>query len=164
MKGQSLLEMVIALGIILAVISTLAIVTLNSMQNSQFSKNQVQATKLAQDGIDKVRSIKSRNYTVCGLTPTGKWNDFFTTKSCPTSADCRYIIRTTSACGGTDPVSLNASGTAEQVTLDGVNFQRTVTIVDFEGVLNRKEVTVAVAWTDISGTHNSKLVTVLTLY
>lgn len=166
MKGQSLLEMVIALGLVLAVISAVAIVTLNSMQNSQFSKNQVQATKLAQDGIDKVRTIKSRNYTVCGLTPTAKWRDFFTDKTCPTSADCVYQLRSTSACGGTDPVSLNptSASSPEQITLDGVTFSRIVTVVNYESVINRKEVTVTVSWTDISGPHSSKLVTVLTDY
>ena len=161
MKGQSLMEMVIALGIVLAVISTIAIITLNGMQNSQFSKNQVQATKLAQDGIDKVRTIKSRNYTVCGIG-SNLWTDLYA-HTCATSGICNFQIRSTSACGGSDPVSLNSIGTPESITLDGITFQRAVNITE-AGSLTQKQVTVTVSWTDISGSHSSKLVTVLAQY
>src|SRR3990167_8541004 len=67
-KGQSILEIIITLSILALVLGGLVIVIVNSLKNSQFSKNQAQATKLAEEGLDAVRSMKSNDQ--CSLTTT----------------------------------------------------------------------------------------------
>lgn len=60
-KGQTMLEVIVLLGVLLIVTSAVVIISVNSLRNSQFSKNQTQATRLSQEGIDKVRTAISRN-------------------------------------------------------------------------------------------------------
>jgi len=65
-KGQSLVEMVVAIGIVLVVIVALVVVTTISVRNASFSRNQVLATKYAQEAIEKVRAYRDQN----------TWSDF----------------------------------------------------------------------------------------
>jgi len=60
-KGQSLVEMVIAIGIVLIVIVALVAVTTFSIRNAIFSRNQSLATKYAQEAIEKVRAYREQN-------------------------------------------------------------------------------------------------------
>src|SRR5436190_1935218 len=60
-RGQSLLEIVVTLGLGLIIITGISIVAINGLKNSQFSKNQAVATKLAQEGLERVRQIRSQN-------------------------------------------------------------------------------------------------------
>lgn len=63
MKGQTLIEILVALGIITVVVTALASVVVTSMGNVKFSKNQNQATQYAQEGIEIVRQIRDNSYT-----------------------------------------------------------------------------------------------------
>ncbi len=79
-KGQSLLEIVTLTGVILAVVTGLTITVINGLKNSQFSQNQTQATKLAQEGLEEVRTIRDRNWMVCiqgGAQTVLAWKDIF---------------------------------------------------------------------------------------
>jgi Tfp pilus assembly protein PilV len=63
MKGQSLIEVLVALGIIAAVVTTIASIVTSSLGNTAYSKDLNEATKYAQDGLEVTRSIRNSNYT-----------------------------------------------------------------------------------------------------
>lgn len=54
-RGQTLLEAIIALGAILIVLSATSVAVVTSLNNSSFVKQQNQANKLAQQGMEYVR-------------------------------------------------------------------------------------------------------------
>jgi type II secretory pathway component PulJ len=172
-KGQSLLELVIALTLLIVIVTLVTLATANGLKNSQFSKNQIQATKLAQEGIERVRSIRDRNYTVCGRPGNSSQVNFSSmwTQQCPVSppGQCIYVFNNSNSCLGTvitDPFWLNYPAnpaTTEQLTVNGFNFQRQLLMID-SGSVNAKEVRVTVSWKDTSGTHKSDLSTILSNY
>jgi len=59
-KGQSLIEVVVAIGIVVIVIVALVAVTTVSVRNASFSRNQALATKYAQEAIEKIRDYRAR--------------------------------------------------------------------------------------------------------
>ncbi len=56
-KGQTIVEAIVALAAIFIIVAAIAVVILNSVNNSQFVKNQNLANKYAQQGMEFVRSI-----------------------------------------------------------------------------------------------------------
>jgi Tfp pilus assembly protein PilV len=171
--GQTLIELIISIALILIIITGVTILTVKGLQNSQFSRNQVQATKLAQEGIEKMRTIRDNNFTVCGWAgnATGVVSEGLWGAACP--AGCRYLIRqsSTTACSVTTSalwIEYTASTTTtENIPVGGVTFKRYVVVTnanDLSGSAsnNVKNIDVVVSWTDSSGTHESKVSTVLT--
>lgn len=73
-NGQTLLELLVVLSVSVIVIGALVFATIASLRNAQFAKNQAQATKLAQDGIEKVRLGRDRNQVILSLTGVSSWN------------------------------------------------------------------------------------------
>lgn len=172
-SGQSLLEVTISIGIAVIVITALAIVSISGLKNAQFSQNQATATKLAQEWIDKVRTIRDRDGMVCNPGVYYHWNALWTT-SCGSAAGAScytFQVKDTSpACSGTPAgyssvapwLNLQAAGaTTPDPTYP--QFQKQLFIEDYlAGDPTQKKVTVTVSWTDFSGTHQSQLVTILT--
>lgn len=161
-KGQSLLELVIGLGLITIVISALTILTVAGLRNSQFSKNQLQATKLAQEVLEKVRTVKSSNYEVClagqGVAgnPCSYWEDIWSVNfgslpSCTTN--CTFVL---SSCGAPVHPCLRAS--AVEGAVGTGSFTGLVTVED--EAVSQKRITSTVYWTDSTGKHSSKIVTI----
>jgi Tfp pilus assembly protein PilV len=161
-KGQTILEIVISLSVLALVLGGLVVVIINSLKNSQFSKNQAQATKLAQEGLETIRSMKSNEncYVVYGGTnyywttspSTGKssiWSGTAGTVLSPTS---KYSLNLASC-------SLTAPTSPPQLISN--TFTRTINLDQDSGLTTRIKVTSAVSWNDISGSHQSKLVTIL---
>lgn len=74
--GQSLMELTVVLAVAILVIGALTFATIASLRNAQFATNQAQATKLAQEGIEKVRIGRNRNQCInLPLTDTvNSWN------------------------------------------------------------------------------------------
>ena len=62
MKGQTLIEVLVALGVIAVIATALAAVVVTSVSNTQFSKNQNLASQYAQEGMEIVRSIRDSDY------------------------------------------------------------------------------------------------------
>lgn len=60
-NGQSLVEVVVAIAVVLIVIVGLVAVTTVSVQNASFSRNQALATKYAQETTEKVRAFREQN-------------------------------------------------------------------------------------------------------
>ena len=63
MKGQSLIEVLVALGIISLVVTGVATVVTSSLGNTQFSSDQASSTKYAQEGLEVTRRIRNDSYT-----------------------------------------------------------------------------------------------------
>lgn len=60
-SGQSMIEAIVALVTILIIITAIAIVIVNGLYNSTFIKNQNEANKFAQQGIEFVRNIQKND-------------------------------------------------------------------------------------------------------
>ncbi len=178
-QGQSFIELIVALGLISLVLTIVTTTTLSSIRASQFSRDQIQATQLAKQGFEKVRTIKDRNYLVCPSPNSGtnRWNDLWT-NDCHSSGPCNYALKTSSnSCttpgGGTLPgdlywLSTNSTPNSDTAILDNVTFTRTVSITDYYDPtppgsynLNQKEVTIKVTWTDLTGDHTSQLTSII---
>lgn len=161
--GQTLLEIVILLGVLLIVTSGVVIISVNSLRNSQFSKNQTQATRLAQEGIDKVRTGIRKNCPILNLdaqtyywyenTPL-VWGVSINNVSLPRN----YTINLESSpCQFTEV----STGDADNLASDFGNlFKRQILISDDTPNLTKK-VTSLVEWTDFSGKHSSNIVTII---
>lgn len=59
-KGQSLIEVIVALAVAVIVILALVRVTVTSIRNANFAKNRASATKYAQETIEKVRGYRDQ--------------------------------------------------------------------------------------------------------
>ncbi len=66
-SGQTLLELVVVVGVSVLIIGALVFATISSLRNAQFSKYQTQATKLAQERLERVRTARDRNKPISGL-------------------------------------------------------------------------------------------------
>lgn len=122
MKGQTLIEVLIALGIAGVVISAVTVVVTASLNNAQYSKNQNQAVAYAQEAMEVIRQI--RDSDIVGFrTYTGNY--------------CLAKGQTT-------------LGSAQANCILNVdNFVRSVLIDQSPGCANNvAKVTVNVAWTD----------------
>lgn len=150
-KGQTILEVVVVIAVVLIVAGALVFATVFSLRNSNFAKSQTQATKLAQEGLEEVRTQRDRNGTITGIFGVNNWNDdsFWTvnkiTSTCPSL--CYFIIRGS---------GLVTSG-AEQFG----QFHRAIILEDEGDGTTAKKITAIVQWTDATGSHESRLSTVL---
>ncbi len=157
--GQSLLEVIVLIGLALVIVTGLTVVTVNGLKNSQFSQNKAQATRLAQEGIDCVRTVRDKNWTVTISGTAYYW--YNTTPfiwTFPISTPRTFSILP-GCIGLTESATDTSLSTAYSST-----FTRVITIQDFNGNTNQKRITVVVRWNDISGQHQSQLVTVLSNY
>jgi len=60
-SGQTLIEAIVALVTILIIITAISIVVVSGISNSQFIKNQNEANKYAQQGMELVRDVQQNN-------------------------------------------------------------------------------------------------------
>lgn len=164
-KGQTLIELVIALGLILIVITAITLTNIGGLRGSQFSQHQVVATKLAQEALDITRSIRDKGGTVCGpaANTTNNFSGLWPISACPAPSGCKYVLMTTAGSCSGSPSSqfwLSSSANPEIIFQNNLNFQRQITI--FDNVASQKEIKVTVTWVDESGSHQSNLSSFLT--
>ena len=136
-KGQMLIEVLIALGIVVLVLVALLSAAIVSVRNSRFSQSIVSANQYTQEGIEKARQVRDQAFS---------WSDF------------------TSSYSG--PKGLNSSLNWDVVcpTPDNPNLGIFTRCVDFDnsdisGELST--VTVTVSWTEGSRLYSSQAVTIL---
>lgn len=166
-KGQSLIE-VLVVGVVSAImILALIVIILNSLKNAQFAQNQTQATKLAQDTIDKIRILRDNNANSTLIPTSGPavcfkelWNntpntDYSCGGSNPTINFCYYKL--TSNTTMTFVGIVNNSGVID--TLSN-GFTRQIKVS--QPSPGEANVTVIINWNDSSGAHSSDLETVIT--
>lgn len=155
--GQSMLEIIVLLTILVVVTSTVAFVSINSIKNSQFSKNQLQATQLAQEGIEKVKTGRSKN---CQISVGGTLYYWYDNASLvwntPISSETSYKVDL-----GSNPCRFDEVSTDPVPPSLSKQFTRRIKLID-DGVTDRKKVKSEVSWTDPSGKHSSVIVTILT--
>jgi len=60
-KGQSLIEAVVALGVMVITLSAISIAVTTGISNSTFVKNQDLANKYSQEGMEYIRNAKANN-------------------------------------------------------------------------------------------------------
>lgn len=158
-KGQSLIEVLIATTVGILVVTALTFATIFSLRNASFAKNSVQATKLAQEGLERVRTLRDRDGAVFYIDPSStvlKFSDFWNiTFSCSGSANCYFYFNTSST---SDIFSGGDINTFESIA---PNFKRQFWIEDEDDGTEQKKITALVQWTDFAGTHESKLTTIL---
>ncbi len=174
-NGQTLIELIVVVSVSVIVVGALVFATIASLRNAQFSKNQAQATKLAQEGLEKVRSARDRYGSITGFgdSITYSWNsspalpivsiwnyrlppctspsnNYFEIIDVPnTPSQLNYI-----QCSSTFPsISENPLG-------DG-KLRRDIILSDTSMPGTEMSVTAIVKWTDFSGDHQSQLQTVL---
>ena len=73
MKGQTLIEVLVALAVAALIISALSIAVLSSLNNAIFSKNQNLASQYAQEGMEIMRRLKNSEWTVFNAYTTGDY-------------------------------------------------------------------------------------------
>lgn len=172
-KGASLMELVVVVGVSAIVVGALVFATIASLRNAQFSKNQAQATKLAQEGIERVRAGRDRNQAIKNLGDVTSWNGdtgssgsiwnykIFENCSSSISGSACYFKFDDTASG-----ALRGIGLSDKFPTTGAEpippaFHRAVILSDDASFASQKTVTVVVSWTDFSGPHQSRLTTIL---
>ncbi len=173
--GQSLVEVVIALGIAVIIVIAFTNATIASVRNSQFSKNQNLATKYAQETLELVRAIRDQN-TVGSVTDgtagLNSWGDLWGinlknaaspgggyTGYCFTLNKTTLVLTKRTSCADT-----NGAGVRIDENLDTTTnlFYRKINITDDGTTLTKKQVSVRVYWSDNRGQHNTDVTTFLT--
>lgn len=157
-KGQSLMELMIVIAVGLIVFAALTFATITSLRNAHFSRNQLQATKYAQEGVEKVRSIRDRDGSVVANfgTPITKFSQLWGVKlyeACnPQPCQVNFLL---------DPI--NNILTYDNNTEDlGDSFQRRIIMTDNPtDYSTKKTIIILVSWVDFAGSHQSKLATYL---
>lgn len=155
MQGQSLIEAVIALSVLVIVLTTVTVAVILGTRNSTHSKNDNLATQYAQQGLEYIRQLRDTDWTIySGLQnsanniykladpiPTG-WPSGTETTSCAvTSSTCTPIVPNSA------PLYVREVK-VEQASADCQWTGGSVTN-------NDKKVTVTVFWSDPSCTTNN---------
>ncbi|MBI2196752.1 hypothetical protein HYU45_04060 [Candidatus Daviesbacteria bacterium] len=159
--GQSLLEVIVAATVGILVVSALTFATIFSLRNASFAKTSAQATKLAQEGIEKVRSIRDRDqdgkvsYSVNQGDQRTEFSQLWDISfACPPANNNCYFYLSSS------DVLTGGTGTNFE-EIPNSPFKRQVQIEDDSPPTEQKKITVLVTWTDFSGAHESRLTTIL---
>lgn len=61
LSGQSLVEVMVAVAILVLVLTALVLGTTLAIRNANFAQNQARATKYTQEGIERVRAYRDQN-------------------------------------------------------------------------------------------------------
>lgn len=152
--GQTLIEIIVVITVGILVVGALTFAVLFSLRNAKFSQNQNQATKLSQEGLEKVRNIRNRNedgkviYNYGFGLNTSKFSDLWGI----TCSACYFKFTSNATVLSGSPTPEDMSG----------GFKRQIIIEEETPVSSvEKKVTVVVKWTDSTGDHQSKITTFL---
>ena len=130
MKGQSLIEVLLALGAAVVIITAITAVVTSALNNAQFSKNQNLANQYAQQGMEVVRAIRDKSSGTFFSLPGGP-------NFCLPQNSTELVNRSGPDCDGEGNVGI---------------FIRAITLKndsDCAGAANTKvKATVSVAWND----------------
>lgn len=160
--GQTLLEVIVVITVGVIIIGALVFTTISSLRNASTAKNDAQATKLAQEGLEKVRAIRDRNGNISGGGfPADSWADpdlwsgSLSANICVAPQGCFFKISF---------ADLNYLGAYQSPPTGGEtlgNFTRYIILSDDANFADWKEVTALVTWIDFAGTHESRMKTIL---
>lgn len=157
-KGQSLIELVIVVALTVLVVGALTAAAIVSLRNSTLARSQIQATKLAQGGLEKVKTIRDQNGNVSytdGTSNASKFSDLWQiTFDCQTLPNCYFFLTRENL---KDKLQSGNNTTVEPIP-DSI-FERQI-LIEGSGV-DSKQVTAVVKWKDYAGEHESRLTTIL---
>ena len=92
-NGQTLIEVVITLGVALIIITSILVLVNASNRRATIARQSTQASKLAQEGMEIVRNIRDERldtvYVSCSTTPC-TWKDLYSS-SIGTISACIYL-------------------------------------------------------------------------
>ncbi len=140
MKGQTLVEIVVALGVVGVVMLAITVTVTTALSNVQYSKLQNQATQYAQQGMEIIRNMRDTNWA--------NFNTFGTNS--PGTNYCLADSCTT--LGGAACSTASVCDTTPNIAISGTNvFIRQVKITKNSGnctIGSATEINVTVKWTD----------------
>ncbi len=140
-KGQSMIEVVIGIAVVVVLAISLITTTLITQRTAASAKNNSQATKLAQQAFEQLRIYRDRKgFSSIPADPTECYKLINTNNVDPTLWDFSAAF------------DCNSDASAELLLLDSVSFYRKIQLVDNSSV--EKEATVTVNWTESSGVQN----------
>lgn len=82
MKGQTIVEVVVALAAGIVVLSALTLMMLSSLNNASEGSSRTIATQYAQDGLETIRNIKDTNWSQLVLLSNNGNNTYCMASSC----------------------------------------------------------------------------------
>lgn len=155
--GQSLLEVIVVVAVTVIVVGALVFSTITGLRNAAFAKNQSQATKLAQEGLEKIRSLRDRDeqdkvYYDDTKQQADQFSDLWNIRLSCQSNNCYFILV------GDILRNVNSFSNVEHVEK---GLGRRIEIEDIADGSKEKKITAIVSWTDFSGSHQSSLTTIL---
>ncbi len=133
--GQSLVEVVVAVGVVILLVTGLIVGSTNAIRGGEFGIIKSRAIKYAQEGIELSRSLRDSGWAA------------FATKSGVWCLDKTGVW--TQAVAGACPVNVD------------VVFTRMVTFT-WDAAGSRMKVDVNVSWNDGNGVHTSEIITYFT--
>ncbi len=146
--GQSLVEVIVSVGI--AVILAIALISAGLISNktARSARNNTEATKLAEQYIEQIRVFRDRRGYTSAFTSI--------------SNDTCYILQIPNS---NDPStwSLITSGCPETFLSGAVNYSRSLLFKDGASA-NTKLVTATITWQDSGGTQTVSSQTILSLW
>lgn len=174
--GQTLMELIVVVAVSVVIIGALVFATISSLRNAQFAKNQSQATKLAQEGLERIRSGRDKNDAISNISgvSVNSWNG----DSSGNGSIWNYQIYNGCASGVVNTACyfkfINSNGGAltsigSYTSFPSIGtediyglFKRTIILSDDSATFGvQKTVAVIVRWVDFSGPHESRLTTIL---
>lgn len=180
--GQSLVELVVVVAVIIIVLGAVVFATIASIRNASFAKLQAQATKYAQEGLERVRTGRDRNpsnvisnFTLNSAT-VESWQDpdlwFQINGNCGNTAltpPTYCFFKLISSSGAIQNIGVGSNVPSLAEIIPNTPFRRVIILSDSSascatGVACytvEKIVTVQVSWTDFSGNHESRITTIL---
>ncbi|MCR4324113.1 MAG: hypothetical protein NUV69_00290 [Candidatus Curtissbacteria bacterium] len=142
-EGQSLIEVVVALGVVIVLITSLVSTSLLTQRGARGAKANTQATKLAEQSLEKMRVFRDRRG--------------FSALVNNSSANC-YILDSTNPDPSAWALSTANCPPGENVVLDNITFTRRIQ-VSSSG--QNKLIVVTVSWQDSAGTQTVTNSTIL---
>ncbi len=141
-SGQSLIEVVIALAVVVILAISLVTTSLLTQKTSRAARNNTQATKLVEQSIEQLRIFRDRRGFV-GLV----------------NGNCWVLVSTDSNPANWTLGGLPGTTCPETVTLNQTSFSRSILVEN--GVnANQKRATVTITWTDSGGLQTISNITV----
>lgn len=160
-KGQTLLEVIIATGVVSVALVAIIGIVVQSLVASAESKQRTQATFLAQDVIERILTVRNWNYKLIKSGNPIDWDYNFYTQdgyydygSCCTGTPYEFSFLNTNLVDDT-------LSTFDLLNYDGISFTRYIEIKN-NGSSEERVVNVKVTWPSSKGTGEVILSTIIT--
>ena len=145
--GQSLFEVVVAVGISALIITGIAAAALNSIQNSSYARDKNLATNYVQETMEWLRQVRDKETQA--FAAKAVLGGVYCLASLPSSVALWPTLKP--SCSGTSPIT-------------GTNFVRSIEFLECTGCpANVVRVKTTVVWNDSKGSHETKSTTDLSV-